>query len=56
MTLADTSTRHRSRWLRPVTAGQIAVWQIAVLAVLLTVNPFGVSGISCNTTNADGIM
>lgn len=46
MTLADTSTRHRSRWLRPVTAGQIAVWQIAVLAVLLTVNPFGVTGIA----------
>jgi type VII secretion protein EccE len=46
MTLADSSTRHRSRWLRPVTAGQIAVWQIAALAVLLTVNPFGVTGIA----------
>jgi type VII secretion protein EccE len=46
MTLADTSTRHRSRWLRPVTAGQIAVWQIAGLAVLLTVNRFDVTGIA----------
>jgi type VII secretion protein EccE len=46
MTLADTSTRRRSRWLHPITAGQIAVWQIAVLAVLLTVNPFGMTGIA----------
>jgi type VII secretion protein EccE len=49
MTLADTSTRHRSHWLRPVSAGQIAVWQIAALAVLLTVNPFGVTGIAVAT-------
>ena len=46
MTLTDMSTRYRARWLRPVTAGQIAVWQIAVLTVLLTVNPFGVTGIA----------
>ncbi|GAA3434581.1 type VII secretion protein EccE [Kutzneria kofuensis] len=45
MTLADTRTRVRARWLRPVTAGQIAVWQIAALAVLMTSQPFDVTGI-----------
>lgn len=50
MTVADTSTqvrpRARTRWLRPVTAGQIAVWQIALLAVLLTLPSFDVTGIA----------
>ena len=50
MTLTDTSTqtrpRFRARWLRPVTAGQIAVWQIAALAVLVTVTPFDVTAIA----------
>ncbi|MFI9385998.1 type VII secretion protein EccE [Kutzneria sp. NPDC052558] len=50
MTVAETSTqvrpRARARWLRPVTAGQIAVWQIAALAVLLTLPPFDVTGIA----------
>ena len=49
MTVAQTSTqvrpRTKTRWLRPVTAGQIAVWQIAALAVLVTVQPFDVTGI-----------
>ena len=44
MTVAHTSPRvahrARARWLRPVTAGQIAMWQIAVLAVLMTMKPF----------------
>jgi type VII secretion protein EccE len=50
MTVAETSAqvrpRVRARWLRPVTAGQIAVWQIAALAVLVTVQPFDVTGIA----------
>lgn len=49
MTVTDTSAqvkpRAKARWLRPVTAGQIAVWQIAALAVLVTVQPFDVTGI-----------
>jgi type VII secretion protein EccE len=49
MTLVNTSPqvrpRAKARWLRPVTAGQIAVWQIAALAVLVTVRPFDVTGI-----------
>jgi type VII secretion protein EccE len=47
MTLAETTAqvrpRVKARWLRPVTAGQIAVWQIAALAVLMTVQPFDVT-------------
>ena len=35
----------RAHVLRPVTAGQIAVWEIAALAVLMTAIPFGVTGI-----------
>jgi type VII secretion protein EccE len=49
MTATETSAqvrpRAKARWLRPVTAGQIAVWQIAALAMLVTVQPFDVTGI-----------
>lgn len=34
----------KSGWLRPVTAGQVAVWEICALAVLVTVFPLEVPG------------
>ncbi|MBA8923032.1 type VII secretion protein EccE [Kutzneria viridogrisea] len=36
----------KAGWLRPVGAGQVAVWQVAALAVLATAIPLGPTGIA----------